>query len=224
MLVKKKPFAVLMLLAAACAPTMAGAQEPRENHGYGGGGLVLVSGNTQTPGGDFNSTGGGIVFTGAGIFDLGTLGVGVTGEMAFGGRTDDDSDAEISDALVAFDGGMIVADMLYLSLGVHVLGQTFEDVDITTTYTVVPLGIGFIKGDDKGYFLGQIRFGAGTATNDFDSSEDDIGYFGIRLVGQTGMANGVQFMGGMELDAYDLKDSDVTDNFFRIFAGVAFGT
>ncbi len=224
--VTKKPFAVLMLGAAACAPMLASAAESgeRENHGYGGIGLALVSSNAQTPLGDTNWGGGGLAFTGAGVFDTGAIGIGVTGAMEFGTRTEQDTDAELTDAMIAFDGGVIVADMLYLSLGLNVLNQTDDDIDVTGTYTVVPLGIGFIKADDDGYFLGQIRFGGGEASNDLNNATDDIGYFGIRLVGQTGMANGVQFMGGMELDAYDLKDSDITDNYFRLIFGVGFGT
>ena len=226
-----RPFAVLALLAAACAPAVAMAEDDKENHGYGGVGLALVSSSTSSnTAGDTNWTGGGLGFTGAGAFDLGAIGIGVTGAMQFGGRTEQDSDVEVTDAMVAFDGGVIVAKFLYLSLGVHVLGTTYDaadtgvGTDVTFTNTVVPLGIGFINADDKGYFLGQIRFGGGTATEDYFDTDQDIGYFGIRLVGQTGMENGVQFMGAMELDVYDYKDTDLTENFFRLILGVGFGT
>jgi len=232
--VTKKPIAVIALLAAACAPSLVIAQEEaakKENHGYGGVGLALVSSNSSSDtAGDTNWTGGGLGFTGAGVFDLGAVGIGVTGAMQFGARTEQDSDQEVTDVQVAFDGGVIVAKMLYLSLGVNTLATTVDSADtgvgtdITYSKVVVPLGIGFISADDKGYFLGQIRFGGGTATEDYTDSDTDIGYFGIRLAGQTGMANGVQFMGAMELDAYDYKDIDLTENYFRLILGVAFGT
>lgn len=224
----KKPFAVFALLAGMPAVAMA---DPGDNHGYGGIGLALVSSSTSSDtAGDTNWTGGGLGFTGAGVFDLGAVGIGVTGTMQFGGRTEQDSDVEVTDAHVAFDGGVIVAKMLYLSLGVHTLATTIDaadsgvGTDVTVTNTVVPLGIGFINADDKGYFLGQIRFGGGTATEDYFDTDEDIGYFGIRIAGQVGMENGVQFMGAMELDAYDHKDTDLTENFFRLILGVGFGT
>ena len=228
----KTPLAVLALLAAASAPTVASAQDDGGgNHGYGGVGLALVSSSTSSASlGDTNWTGGGLGFTGAGVFDLGAVGIGVTGAMQFGGRTEQDTDVEVTDAMVAFDGGIIVVKMLYLSLGVHTIATTFDaddtgvGTDVTYSNTVIPLGIGFINADDKGYFLGQIRFGGGTATEDYFDSEEDIGYFGIRLAGQMGMENGVQFMGAMELDAYDHKDTDLTESFFRLILGVAFGT
>lgn len=228
-----KPFAVLALSAVACAPLAAGADEQdKEMHGYGGIGLALTSSAKSDAvfTGDTNWTGGGLGFTGAGAFDLGAVGIGVTGTMEFGVRTEQDTDFETGNAMVAIDAGVIVVDMLYISLGFQSLAETYDGsdlgsgTDVTFSKFVIPLGIGFIDADDDGYFLGQIRFGGGTATEDFADTEEDVGYFGIRLVGQKGMENGVQFMGAMELDAYDYKDVDATENFFRIILGVAFGT
>jgi hypothetical protein len=224
----RNPVAVLMLVAAGCAPMAAGAEEGAM-HGYGGGGLALVSSNSSSDAlGDTNWTGAGLGFTGAGAFDVGSIGIGVTGGMQFGSQTEQDTDAELTDAIVHFDGGVILVDMLYLSLGVNSYATTYDTGvgDITVTRAVIPLGIGFITADDKGYFLGQLRFGGGTASEDYSDTDEDIGYFGLRLQGQAGAENGVQFMGAMEMDFYDYPDSsdNFSEAFFRVILGVGFGT
>ena len=227
----KKPFAVLALLAAAFAPTMAAAEEStgRENHGYGGGGLVLTSSSLDVPGGnEVTASGGGIIFTGAGMFNVASsLGIGVNGSFWFGQRTFDDTDEDTGDAQLAVDGGVALFDLLYLSIGIQSFAYTVDNPlggTITTNYIVVPLGVGLFKATDSGYILAQLRFGGGEASEDYTDTEEDLGYAGIRVMGQIGAANGVQFMGGIELDDYDFKDSDITDSYFRVFAGVGFGT
>jgi hypothetical protein len=216
------------MLSTALAPGLAfaadqaaAAEDP--NHGYFGVGLQLISNNSQTSLGDFNSAGGGLMMNGAGVLGLGNgMGFGVTGDLGFGSRTDDNEET-IGEALFGFDAGLIVADFLYLSLGLNFLNQTPDSVDVTTTYTVVPLGIGVLSASDTGYFLAQLRFGGGQASTDQDSTTVDLGYFGLRLAGQTGAKDGLQFMGGMEFDTYDASDYDATDNFFRFFFGIGFG-
>ena len=220
----KTKHAVLLALSLAFAPVLAGAQEQSDNHGYFGAGLLLTTNNSTTPVGDFSATGGGIILNGGGVVDAGTVGFGIVGGLEFGGRTDSDSDESIADAQVQFDAGLIVADLLYVSLGVQALNMTPESTDVTASYTVVPLGIGVLSADDDGYMLAQIRFGGGELSNDANSSTADLTYFGIRLVGQKGTADGLQFMGGLEFESYDLTDFDTTDNFFRLFVGVGFGT
>ncbi len=216
--------AVLLALSFGLAPVVAGAEETSENHGYFGVGLDLISQNAQTPLGDFNSTGGGLMLNGAGILGTGgPVGFGITGEMGFGGRTDTDSDTSISEIVFGFDGGVLIGKVFYVSVGLHMLGQTPDTTDVTTTYTVVPLGLGALWGTDSGYVLAQLRFGGGQLSNDQTSDTEDIDYFGLRLAGQTGAADGLQFMGGMEFDTFDATSIDATDNFFRLFFGVGFG-
>lgn len=215
----------LLLLSVALAPGLAGAEEAKsDNHGYFGVGLLLESNNASTPAGDFSSTGGGLVINGAGIVDLGgPLGLGLTGGFGFAGRTDTDSDVSISEGQFGFDAGIVVADIFYASLGLNLLNQTPDDTDVMVSYATVPLGLGVLIGSDTGYMLGQLRFGAGEASNDQNNVTADLTFVGIRLVGQTGTANGLQFMGGLEFDAYDLTDLDTTDNYFRFFFGAGFG-
>lgn len=215
------------LLAASMAPPLASAEPGAEstNHGYGGVGLVIATNTLQTPLGDFNSRGGGIAFTGAGVFQAGSgIGIGVTGGMDFGSRTMDDTDETIADFGLGFDGGVVFADIFYVSLGLDFHNFTPESTDITGTYTVVPLGLGILVARDSGYAVAQLRFGGGQLSNDQDNLTEDVDYFGIRVVGQTGTANGLQFMGGMEFDAYGYTSSDITDSFFRLIFGVGFGS
>ena len=212
-----------MVLSLGLAPGLAGAQDTPENHGYFGAGLLLTTQNATTPAGDFSSTGGGLVLNGAGVVGAGSVGFGLVGGMEFGGRTDSDSDESIADVQLHFDGGVVIADLFYVSLGLQMLGQTPESTEVTATYTVVPLGIGMLKAEDDGYVLAQFRFGGGELSNDQTSATEDIAYFGIRLMGQTGAADGLQFMGGMEFESYDYDSIDFTDNYFRLFVGVGFG-
>lgn len=215
-----------MLLAAALASAPAAAEEAAPaNHGYFGVGLMLST-NTQTSGGssDITSRGGGLVLNGAGILNPGTgVGFGLNGSMDLGSRTYDDADVTDTEFQMAFDGGVLVADLLYLSLGLHFLNQTDDATDVMRTYTVIPLGVGVLMGNEEGYLLAQLRFGGGELSNDQNSTTADVGYFGLRVMGQTGTANGLQFMGGLEFDAYDYSDFDATDNFFRFFFGLGFG-
>jgi hypothetical protein len=159
------------------------------------------------------------------VFDPGEgIGFGVNGGFGFTSRTLDDADVDVAEGLFDVNGGIIVADLLYVSLGLQFLNQTEDVFDSTTTYVTVPLGIGVLKGSDAGYLLAQLRFGGGSAENDQASGSEDIGYFGLRVMGQTGTADGLQFMGGLEFDAYGADDADnTTDNFFRFFFGLGFG-
>jgi hypothetical protein len=221
----KTSHALLLMLSAGFAPGLAGAQDAQaDNHGYFGAGLMLTSNSSTTAAGDFSSTGGGIVLNGAGVMNAGTVGFGLVGGLEFGGRTDSDSDESIADAQMQFDGGIVLADLFYVSVGVQFLNMTPESSDVTATYTVVPIGLGVLSADDDGYMLAQIRFGGGEFSNDANSATADLGYFGIRLVGQKGTPDGLQFMGGLEFESYDFTDVDLTDNFFRLFVGVGFGT
>ena len=217
--------AVLLSLSAVFTPVLAGAEEAAksDNHGYFGVGLQLESNTSQTALGDFQSTGGGLILNGAGVIDAGNVGFGLNGGFGFASRTDSDSDVTIAEGTFGFDGGVVLADIFYLSFGVNLLNQTPDSTDVVTTYTVVPLGLGVLAASDTGYMLAQLRFGGGEASNDQNNATADLSYFGIRLVGQTGTADGVQFMGGLEFDTYDFADVDITDNFFRFFIGVGFG-
>jgi hypothetical protein len=219
-----------MLLSAGLGPAVAVAEESAsgtaaDNHGYLGVGLMLST-DTYSSGGssDITSRGGGIVLNGAGIFNAKQgLGFGVNGGMDIGSRTYDDYDVTDTEFQMGFDGGLVVAELLYLSFGVQFLNQTDDATDVMRTYTVVPLGVGILSGNEEGYLLAQLRFGGGELSNDQDSSTADIDYFGLRLQGQTGTANGLQFMGGLELDSYDYSDVDASDTIFRFFFGAGFG-
>jgi hypothetical protein len=220
-------YGVPMLLAAVLASAPAAAQEAAapDNHGYFGVGLMLST-NTQSSGGggDVTSRGGGLVLNGAGIINPGTgIGFGLNGSMDLGSRTYDDFDVTDTEFQMAFDGGVVVAELLYLSLGLQFLNQTDDASDVMRTYTVIPFGVGVLTGNEEGYMLAQLRFGGGQLSNDQNNSTEDVGYFGLRLMGQTGTANGLQFMGGLEFDSYDYSDIDFTDNLFRFFFGLGFG-
>ena len=218
-----KSIAAFAMLAAVLAPGATAAE--REHHGYGGGGIMLSSSTIEDVTGDLSTGGVGVALTGAGLFNVAPIvGIGVTGGLRFGNRTVDDTSEDIAEAQFSIDGGVVLADIIYLSLGVDSLGYTPESTDVTISYTVVPLGIGVFKATDSGYLLAQLRFGSGEATEDEFDTSTDLGFFGIRLVGQVGAESGTQFMGGMELNAYDFKDVDATDTYFRIFLGVGFGT
>lgn len=213
-------------LFAAVVSGPASAAEPAKpsNHGYLGVGLALESQSISSPLGDGSTTGGGMVLNGAGVLPMNDgLGFGLTGSMGFSSRTDSDTDETVSSGQFGFDGGVLLMEMFYLSLGVQVLNQSPDSVDFTQTYTVVPFGIGMLSASDTGYLLAQLRFGAGEVSNDTTSDTADLGFFGLRLAGQTGTAGGLQFMGGFEFDAYDISDFDTTDNIFRFFVGLGFG-
>lgn len=214
----------VLFAALVSGPAMAAEPAKPSNHGYVGVGLQLESQSISTPLGDGNTTGGGLILNGAGVLPLNDgVGFGLTGSMGFSSRTDSDTDETVSSGQFGFDGGVVLMDMFYLSLGIQVLNQTPDSTDVVTTYTVVPFGIGMLKGTDTGYLLAQLRFGAGEVSNDLTSDTADLGFFGLRLAGQTGTSGGLQFMGGFEFDAYDISDFDTTDNLFRFFVGLGFG-
>lgn len=217
---------VLLMLAPGLGSAAAAAEPAKpSNHGYVGVGLALESQSvSSSTAGDFSSTGGGLIINGAGVLPLNDgVGFGLTGNMAFSSRTDSDTDESISSGQFSFDGGVVLMEMFYLSLGVQILNQSPDSVDFTQTYTVVPFGIGMLAASDTGYLLAQLRFGAGESSNDVTSDTEDLGYFGLLLAGQTGTAKGLQFMGGFGFDSYDLSDIDTTDTLFRFFVGLGFG-
>jgi len=215
-------FAVLAVLA----PGFASAEE-RPHHGYGGGGLYLTSATLDagSGGSSADSGGAGFFLAGAGVFNVASqVGIGLNGGFFAGSRTFDDSDEDVGEAQFAVDAGGVFFDLLYVTLGVQSYAYTFENPDVTFSYVTVPLGIGVFKATDSGYLLGQVRFGGGTASEDAFDTEEDIGFVGIRVMGQIGAANGVQFLGGLDLDSYDFDESETNDNYFRLFLGCAFGT
>ena len=221
----KLRYGIPMLLAALASAPVAAQQGAADNHGYFGVGLMLST-DTQSSnvGGDVTSRGGGVVLNGAGILSAGEgIGFGLNGSMDIGSRTYDDADVTDTEFQMSFDGGVVLIDLLYLSLGLQFLNQTDDQTDIMRTYMVVPFGVGVLAGNEEGYLLGQLRFGGGQLSNDQDSTTEDVGYFGLRVMGQTGTANGLQFMGGIEFDSYDYADFDYTDNIFRFFFGLGFG-
>jgi len=215
-----------MLLAAALVSAPAFAEDAAAgNHGYFGVGLMLSTDTQSSSGtGDVTSRGGGLVLNGAGILSAGQgVGFGLNGAMDIGSRTYDDANVTDTEFQMNFDGGVVLLDMLYLSLGLQFLNQTDDVTDVMRTYTIVPFGVGVLTGNEEGYLLAQLRFGGGQLSNDQDSTTEDFGYFGLRLQGQTGTANGLQFMGGIEFDSYDASNYDYTDNIFRFFFGLGFG-
>lgn len=206
--------------AEATLPEAAPLVKP--SHGYGGFGLMLESESFSSSLGDSSASGAGMIFNGAGSLGLSdNAGLGFTGAMGFSSLTGDNSTTSSSTFLFDVDGGVVLQDVFYMSLGVKSQSQTFDDIDFTSTYTVMPIGIGMLSANDKGYLLTQFRFGAGQYSTDFSSSTEDVGYFGIKLVGQFG--NELQFMGGLEMDNYSFTDTDATDFYFRMFFGMGFG-
>jgi len=207
------------------AAEAAAAEAAGGNHGYFGVGLMLsTDSQSSDAGGDVTSRGGGLILNGAGILGGGQgVGFGLNGAMDIGSRTYDDDDVTDTEFQMNFDGGVVLMDLLYLSLGLQFLNQTDDASDVMRTYTVIPLGIGVLTGNEEGYLLAQLRFGGGELSNDQDSTTEDFGYFGLRVMGQTGTANGLHFMGGLEFDSYDATDYDYTDNIFRFFFGLGFG-
>lgn len=216
---------VLLPTTAALAEEPAATPAPT-SHGYGGIGLMLSSDSYTSPAFDTSSKGGGLIFNGAGRFDTnGDIGIGVNGELAFGTATDDNNSSVTStESLFAVDGGILLAKVFYLSLGMQIQNQTDDNSGVTGTYFVVPLGLGMLWTDDTGYGLVQLRFGGGQFSTDSSSATEDVGMFGLRLVGQSGTAHGLQFMGGMEFDNYTFSNVDVTDFRFRAFIGLGFGS
>lgn len=204
------------------APLAEAAPPVNASHGYGGFGLMLESESFSSSFGDSTASGAGMIFNGAGSLGLNdNAGLGFTGAMGFSSLTDDNSTASSSTFLFDVDGGVVLQDLLYMSLGVKSLSLTSDDIDFTQTYTVLPVGIGMLSATDKGYVLTQFRFGAGQFSTDLSSATEDVGYFGIKLVGQFG--NELQFMGGLEMDNYSFTDTDATDFYFRMFFGMGFG-
>lgn len=215
----------LSLFPASGAWAEAAAPAEKASHAFGGVGLMLSTASQSTPLGDFSSAGGGIAFNGAGSLSTGSdIGVGFTGHLGFGSRTDnDDSSISIAESNLAFDGGIIFAKMLYLSLGMQFQNDTDDASDITQTYFMVPLGIGILSTDDSGYMLAQLKLGGGQWSNDADNSTEDVTMFGIRLAGQSGTPMGLQFMGALDLENYTWADTDITDFRFRATIGLGFG-
>lgn len=220
------PLFLIPATGAIAEEASAAAAPASPLHAYGGVGLLLQSQTLTDSGyGDTSFTGGGLMLNGAGGYDNGTgVGFGFSGEMGFAANTNaDNSDLTTSTFLMGFDGGVLLAKVFYLSMGIQMFNQTPDDSDITQTYFTIPFGVGMLSTKDDGYMLAQLRFGPGTVSNNQTSYTEDIGMFGIRLVGQTGTAKGLQFMGGLEFDNYSFSSSDTTDFQFRAFFGLGFG-
>lgn len=208
---------------AAAQPAPAGEQGGAQ--GYLGFGLMLVNHTLSTPIGDGDSSGGGVGGHGAGhsapISEL--LDIGFTGQFALMGRTAEETDEEFADFMYEVDGGLRFWSLLYLSLGYTTQSTTYDLADMTTTYSIVPVGIGVLRTTDRGYALAQLRLGGGRITNDQDDSSESVGYVGLRGVLQHGAADGVQYMVGLGWDRYDIKDFDFQDDFLRVDLGLGFG-
>lgn len=208
--------------AAATAPAPG---EPGGAQGYLGFGLVLVSHTLSTPFGDGDSSGGGIGGHGAGHSGPvnESLDIGFTGQVAIMGRTADETDEDLADVMYEVDGGLRISRLLYVTLGYTTQSTAYDTSDVTTTYSVVPVGVGVLRTTDTGYALAQLRVGGGRITNDQDDSSESVGYVGLRGVFQQGSADGVQFMVGLGWDRYDIKDLDFQDDFLRVDLGLGFG-
>lgn len=220
------PLFVLASVPAHAAEPAAATQAPASPlRGYGGIGLMLESVSLSTPGGDTGFTGGGLIFNGAGAYDTGgDVGMGFNGQLAFGSSTNnDDTSVSSTGVLFGFDGGILLAKMFYLSLGMQIQNDTPDNFDVTQTYFVIPLGLGMLWTADDGYGLVQLRFGGGQVSNDSSNDTEDVGMFGIRIQGQTGTAKSLQFMGGLEMENYSWSSIDYTDFRFRAFFGLGFG-
>lgn len=210
--------------APAAEPAPA-AGEPGGAQGYLGFGLVLVSHTLSTPIGDGDSSGGGIGGHGAGYSGpVGeSLDIGFSGQFALMGRTAEETDEEFADFMYEIDGGLRIWRLLYLTLGYTTQSTAYDLADVTTTYSIIPVGIGLLRTTDRGYVLAQLRLGGGRITNDQDDSSESVGYVGLRGVFQQGSADGVQFMVGLGWDRYDIKDFDFQDDFLRVDLGLGFG-
>ena len=210
--------------APAAEPAPA-AGEPGGAQGYLGFGLVLVSHTLSTPFGDGDSSGGGIGGHGAGHSGpvSESLDIGFTGQVALMGRTADDTDEDLADVMYEVDGGLRLSRLLYVTLGYTTQSTAYDTSDVTTTYSIVPVGVGLLRTTDTGYALAQLRVGGGRITNDQDDSSESVGYVGLRGVFQQGSADGVQFMIALGWDRYDIKDLDFQDDFLRVDLGLGFG-
>lgn len=210
----------------APAPDAAAPEFDRgEAQGYLGFGLTLVSHTLSTPFGDGDSSGGGISGHGAGHSARVSpaLEIAFTGQLAIMGRTADETDEELVDAMYEIDGGLRISDLFYLTLGYTTQSTGYETADLVTTYSVVPVGLGVLRTTEAGYLLAQLRLGGGNITNDQDDSSESVGYAGLRGVFQQGSPDGVQFMLAVGWDRYDIKDLDFQDDFLRIDLGLGFG-
>lgn len=203
----------------------AAAPAGNEARGYVGFGLALVSGTTETPLGDTDSSGGGFAVNGVGHSGKvnPSLDIAFRGEGAIFGREYDGGGGDVADVLVEVDGGLRISELLLLTLGYTTMTTAYENPDVATTYSVVPLGIGVLRTSDAGYVLAQLRIGAGQLGNDQNNDTESVGYVGLRAALQRGSASGVQFMAAVGLDAFDVDDLDVTERFFRLELGLGFG-
>ena len=214
-------------IAQEPAPAAASSPEfdPGEPQGYLGFGLVLASHTLSTPFGDGDSSGAGIGGHGAGHSARinPSLDIAFSGQVAIMVRTAEETDEEFADVMYEVDGGLRINDLLYLTLGYTTQSTGYETADLTTTYSIVPIGVGVLRTTDAGYVLAQLRVGGGNITNDQDDSRESVGYVGLRGVFQRGAAGGLQFMLAAGWDRYDIKDLDFQDDFLRLDLGLGFG-
>jgi len=139
------------------------------------------------------------------------------------GRTAEETDEELADVMYEVDGALRFSDLFFVSLGYTTQTTAYDTADLTTTYSIVPVGLGVLRTTDSGYVLAQLRVGGGNITNDQDDSSEDVGYVGLRGVLQQGAVDGVQFMLALGWDRYDIKDLDFQDDFLRLDLGLGFG-
>ena len=217
----------------APAPMPAPASEPApvrvwdkdKAQGYGAIGLVATSSTLETPGlPDADAGGAGLTLRGAAHSGKvnPSLDIAFTGEIAGMARTYDDTDVDVADGLYEINGGIRISDLFFASLGIQSQSSAYDN--LTTTYNIVPLGIGLLHTHERGYSLAQLKLGVGAMTNDQSNDRETLGYVGLRGFWQYGAPSGIQFMLGLGLDKYEFKDAGGSERFFRLEAGIGFGT
>jgi hypothetical protein len=213
---------------AAAEPEAPGEPAPAPKNGargYLGFGLAVAGNTLETPLGDADSSGAGLMVNGVGHSGKvnPSLDIAFRGEAALMGREFDGSGEEVGDILFELDGGLRISGLLLLTLGYTTQFTVYENPDVVTSYSVIPVGIGLLHTTDSGYLLGQLRVGEGRLSNDQDNATESVGYAGIRAAVQHGFGSGVQLMVALGLDTYEVDDLDVTDQFFRFEFGLGFG-
>lgn len=224
-------------LAVACLGVpQAWAEEPAQAqpapafsnekaHGYLSLELIGLKSTISGFGGDQDASGAGFGVRGAahsGKISQ-TLDIGMSGQFQASSRQPEGGGNDIGSGLYEIDGGLRFSDLFYLSLGFHSRGNSQDGSGVTTTYSIIPIGIGVLTTQDAGYVLLQLKGGGGRLTDDDDTFDYDVKYFGARAILQHGYADGVQFMAGLGLDRYKVDDIGVTDKYVSFELGLGFG-
>ena len=209
----------------AAADSTTPAAEPRNDaRGYVAFGLTTSSA-TQSASGfpDADSSGGGLFANGVGHSGKvnPSLDIAFRGEGAIVGR-EFDGGGEVADVLVEIDGGLRLGDLLMLTLGYTTMTTAYENPDVATTLSVIPLGVGVLHTTDAGYVLAQLRLGGGRIGNDQNNDTESVDYVGLRAAVQHGFGQGgMQFMLGLGLDRFEY--AGIEDQFVRLDFGLGFG-